>query len=144
MLNKLSDALNFQSQALQLRGLRQEVLTSNVANADTPGFKAVDFDFAKVLRKASSGSSQLQPSSGSRSSLTQTDQRHLPARLSSNSTEMELKFRRAVMPSVDGNTVDIETERAQFAENALKYEAALRAVGGQLKTLQTAMSSNNS
>jgi len=144
MLSKLSDALNFQSQALQLRGLRQEVLTSNVANADTPGFKAVDFDFAKVLQKAASGGSQLQLSNSARSSLSMTDERHLPAKRLSNSTEMELKFRRAVMPSVDGNTVDIETERAQYAENALKYEAALRAVGGQLKTLQTAMSGNNS
>jgi len=152
MLSKITDALNFQSQALRLRGQRQGVLTSNITNADTPGYKAVDFDFASALASATQGAQAgrgpgnagVASSASPDTSLARTDGRHIEGRvLGQNPTSLSLKFRSAVMPSIDGNTVDLETERAHFAENALKYEASLRALNGQLKTLQTAMSGNN-
>lgn len=144
MLSKITDALNLQSQALKLRGQRQGVLTSNITNADTPGYKAVDFDFAKALESATAATRTLPVSGEASASLARTDGRHIEARrLGADPSAMSLKFRSVVMPSIDGNTVDLETERAQFAENALKYEASLRALNGQLRTLQTAMSGNN-
>jgi len=145
MLSKISDALNFQSQALKLRGQRQGVLTSNITNADTPGYKAVDFDFASALKSATE-TGRTAPAAGAatQSDLKRTDGRHIEGRrLGADPASLALKFRSAVMPSIDGNTVDLETERAQFAENALKYEASLRALNGQLRTLQSAMSGNN-
>ena len=144
MLSKITDALNLQSQALKLRGQRQGVLTSNITNADTPGYKAVDFDFAKALQSATSANRTAAAPGEQGAALARTDGRHIEARrLGADPSAMSLKFRSVVMPSIDGNTVDLETERAQFAENALKYEASLRALNGQLRTLQTAMSGNN-
>jgi flagellar basal-body rod protein FlgB len=144
MLSKITDALNLQSQALKLRGQRQGVLTSNITNADTPGYKAVDFDFAKALESATAATRTLPVSGEASASLARTDGRHIEARrLGADPSAMSLKFRSVVMPSIDGNTVDLETERAQFAENALKYEASLRALNGQLRTLQSAMSGNS-
>lgn len=149
MLSKITDALNLQSQVLKLRGQRHGVLTSNITNADTPGYKAVDFDFASALRSAlnpsaASGLAGTSVAGRPASQLATTDSRHIEARaIGANPSALSLQFRSAVMPSIDGNTVDLETERAQFAENALKYEASLRALNGQLRTLQTAMSGTN-
>jgi flagellar basal-body rod protein FlgB len=150
MLSKITDALKFQSAALKLRGQRQDVLTSNITNADTPGYKAVDFDFASALadasklRRGNTPGTATTSNNNTASELATTDSRHLQSGSASGlSTAMQLRFRNAVMPSIDGNTVDLETERAQFAENALKYEASLRAINGQLKTLQTAMSGSS-
>ncbi|MFN7835964.1 MAG: flagellar basal body rod protein FlgB [Burkholderiaceae bacterium] len=140
MLNKLTDALDFQGKALKLRAQRQETLTSNIANADTPNYKAVDFDFSKALSavtvRAQGGRAPL--------ALAATHNGHIGSGSTGQSTSALLQFRQATAPSIDGNTVDIENERSQFAENAVKYEASLRALNGQIKTLQTAMTGSNS
>jgi flagellar basal-body rod protein FlgB len=114
MIDRLDDMLRFQTEALKLRGQRQEILASNVANADTPNYKAVDIDFAQALKAA-----------------TSTHNGPAPA--------PSLLYRNPTQPSIDGNTVELDAERAQFADNSVRYEAALKFLNAQLKTMLTAL-----
>jgi flagellar basal-body rod protein FlgB len=124
MINRLTDALNFQTQALALRSERQRLLAGNIANADTPGYQARDFDFASALRDATSAQHAGVPSPVARS-------------------EAKLRWSLPAQTNLDGNTVDMDRERAAFAENALKYDATLRFLNGSIRTLQEAMRSHN-
>ncbi|WP_416757806.1 flagellar basal body rod protein FlgB [Roseateles sp. So40a] len=128
MLNRLTDAMNFQAQALTLRAERQRLLASNIANADTPGYQSKDMDFAKALREATSPASNT---ADSNMTLTQRTQNALQSSLSS-------------MTSMDSNTVDMDRERASFADNTVKYEASLRFLNGSIRTMMDAMKSPNS
>ena len=128
MLNRLTDSLNFQTQALTLRAERQRLLASNIANADTPGYQSKDMDFAKALREATSPASNT---ADSNMTLTQRTQNALQSSLSS-------------MTSMDSNTVDMDRERASFADNTVKYEASLRFLNGSIRTMMDAMKSPNS
>ncbi|WP_431263229.1 flagellar basal body rod protein FlgB [Roseateles chitinivorans] len=127
MLNKLTDAMSFQSQALTLRAERQRLLASNIANADTPGYQSKDMDFAKALRMATSPAANP---SESNQTLTQRTQNALQSSLSA-------------MTSMDSNTVDMDRERASFADNTVKYEASLRFLNGSIRTMLDAMKSPN-
>lgn len=133
MIDRLSAAMDFQSQALKLRAQRQEVLASNIANADTPGYKARDFDFAKALRAATAGS----PAAGN-PTLAATKPGHV-ATGESGAPLAPMLYRLPVQPSIDGNTVDMDTERTLFADNAVRYEAAMRFLNGQIKTMLSAI-----
>jgi len=147
MLNKIADSLQFSNDTLQLRARRQEVLTSNIANVDTPNYKAVDFDFKSALANLgnkSAGSPSVNSSfnsSAGQTGLLQTHAGHIAGGGSTGkmSTAAMLEFRRNVNPALDNNTVDIEKERAAFAENAVKYEAAIRSINGKISTLKSAM-----
>ncbi|OWQ91329.1 flagellar basal body rod protein FlgB [Roseateles aquatilis] len=127
MLNKLTEAMNFQSQALTLRAERQRLLASNIANADTPGYQSRDMDFAKALREATS---PMASPADSNQTLTQRTQNALQNSLSA-------------MTSMDSNTVDMDRERASFADNTVKYEASLRFLNGSIRTMMDAMKSPN-
>ena len=116
---------------MSLRAHRQRVLAGNIANADTPHYRAVDFDFSTALRDAVAGRS-----AGSLA-MTTTSPGHLPN--SEVSGPVRPSYRQAVLPSADDNTVEMDTERAQFAENAVHYEAGLTFVSGQIKTLLAAL-----
>jgi flagellar basal-body rod protein FlgB len=135
MLNQLGDTLTYHGDALKLRAERQRVLAANIANADTPNFKAMDFDFRAALQNATSGSAG---SSSAAAAPVRTDARHL-----STSTlslpGVDLKYRTPNQLSIDGNSVEMDTERASFAENAVRYEASLRFLNGQIKTLTLAI-----
>lgn len=122
-MNKLDELLNFHHQALNLRSLRQEVLASNIANADTPGYKARDFDFKSALAAALPQAGKGEPPTGA------------PAA----APPPEMLFRPMLQPSVDGNTVDMDVERAQFAENALRYEANVTMLSAQIRTMLSAI-----
>lgn len=132
MLSKIDRELNFVQNALDLRARRQEVLSSNIANADTPNYKARDLDFAAALKNA------LGPAAGPMT-LSRTHQRHIEAQ---GGAEMDglLQYRSTVQPSLDGNTVDMDVERAHFAENALHYQFLLDRAASQFKTLSMAIS----
>jgi flagellar basal-body rod protein FlgB len=131
MADKLTDALSFHQQALKVRAYRQQVLSSNIANADTPNYKARDLDFKGALQAALGQGQGEKP-------LAQTSLRHLqPA--SAGAAGSTLRFRTEQQSSVDGNTVNLDTERAQFAENALQYEASLTFVSQYMRTLQTSI-----
>lgn len=131
MIDQVQDVLGFHQKALSLRAYRQEVLAANIANADTPHYKARDIDFKASLQSALGGR-------GGQVDLLRTSQRHLPA--AGNATGgAKLMYRTESQSSVDGNTVDMDVERAAFAENAVQYEASLTFITGMLRTLQSAM-----
>jgi flagellar basal-body rod protein FlgB len=150
MLNRLTSTIDFQSQALLLRSERQRVLASNIANADTPGYQARDFDFKAALSAATSslpsavggsvapgdrlgGAGRLgDPIARGTSGLSSAPRAGSPS----------LTYATPSQTSLDGNTVDMDRERASFADNAVRYEATLRFVNGSLRTLQDAMKSH--
>ncbi|MFD0669565.1 flagellar basal body rod protein FlgB [Ramlibacter sp. MAHUQ-53] len=123
--------LDHQGRALELLAKRQQVLSANIANADTPGFKARDFDFAAALADARAG--QAGPVAAA---TTRAGHLAPPARVD----EAQLKWRNPDQASLDGNTVDLDRERANFADNAVRYEATLRFINGHVKTMLSAIS----
>ncbi len=132
MVSKLDEALRFQQTVLSLRASRQELLASNIANADTPNYKARDVDFASALQNALAGTSPKLP-------VVQTSPTHLEGNAGAGILGAPVMYRRPVQPSADGNTVDMDVERAQFADNALRYEASVRFVSDDVQTILTAI-----
>ncbi len=135
MTSPLDDSLRFQQTALNLRANRQQVLASNIANADTPGYKARDMDFKSALQDALHGNT-----TGAPLQLARTDTSHLSGQATDSATSA-LLYRTETQSAVDGNTVNMDIERGQFAENTVQYEASLNFVTNFLKTMQNALSS---
>ncbi|MNZ47592.1 Flagellar basal body rod protein FlgB [compost metagenome] len=135
MLDKLDGALRFHQEVLNLRAERQQVLSANIANADTPNFKARDFDFSRELTSAM----QDGRASAGGLSLATTSTRHLQGSGADLPSVRELLYRIPDQPSMDGNTVDMDRERSQFTDNALRYQAALTLISNRLQGLKTAM-----
>lgn len=129
MIPKLDRALDFHGEALKLRARRQEVLAGNLANGDTPGYQAVDFDFGAALRGALAGERQQ--------GLERAHAAHLAPR--GGAPAVTLQYRMPLQPSVDNNTVDMDGERTRFADNAVRYEAALAFLNGQIKAILAAI-----
>lgn len=134
MIDKLDAALRFHQEALGLRARRQEVLSANIANADTPGYKARDFDFAQSLSQAVG---RGQPGAGV--ALAVTAAGHLSAQSGGSAGGGDLAYRLPSQSSIDGNTVEMDQERVQFADNAVHYESDLAVLGAQIKTLLAAV-----
>lgn len=132
MINKLDDALHFQQTALNLRAARQELLASNIANADTPNYKARDIDFASALQNALAGTASGLPA-------VKTSSMHLEGNSGASLLGAPVMYRKPVQPSADGNTVDMDVERAQFTDNALRYEASVMFVNARLKGILAAI-----
>ena len=131
MSNRIDDALRFNQTALTLRAARQELIASNIANADTPNYKARDINFASALQGALAGSAgKLQMAATAGTHLSGGDKGVLGA---------PVQYRTVVQPSADGNTVDMDVERAQFADNALRYEASVKFVSEDIKAILTAI-----
>ncbi|QWT46274.1 flagellar basal body rod protein FlgB [Azospira inquinata] len=131
MMSKLDQEINFQHQALNLRAYRQQILATNIANADTPNYKARDIDFSSALGAALAG---REPSS---LALKTTSSRHLNGAQSGGPAE--LLYRQSYQPSADGNTVDMDVERSSFAENSVQYEALVQFIGDKFKTMRLAI-----
>jgi flagellar basal-body rod protein FlgB len=129
MIDKLDATFRFYQDAANLRAHRQQLIASNIANADTPHFKARDIDFKTVLEGASGGTRAA--------SLITTAPNHMG--LPTGTAAGESLYRTAVQGSVDGNTVDMDVERNQFADNAIHYEANLTFISDQIKTLRAAI-----
>jgi flagellar basal-body rod protein FlgB len=108
---------------------RLSVLAANLANADTPNYKARDYDFAAALATAGEGGSLA---------MTRTHAGHLPVAAES-STLGELKYRIPFQPSLDGNTVEAPVEQAKFAENSLRYQASLDFINRRISGLSLAI-----
>jgi flagellar basal-body rod protein FlgB len=135
MIGKLDQALAFQSSALKLRSERQQVLSANIANADTPNYKAVDFDFSAALASATGAASGATRTG----TLATSSAGHTAGNGNFSNLSVPIQFRNASQASVDGNTVEMDAERAQFADNAVRYEAALKFLNGQIKTMLSAI-----
>ena len=133
MIGKLDEALSFNSIALRLRAERQQLLSANIANADTPNYKAADFDFGRALEGAMRTSSTTL---AARPAATAPG--HIGT-LSGSTGNVQIQFRAPTQGSIDGNSVEMDTERAQFADNAVRYEASLRFLNGQFKTILSAI-----
>ncbi len=131
MINRLTDTLNFQAEALVLRSERQRLIASNIANADTPGYVARDMDFASALRQATGG----QTTSGQ---LNTSAAAHLQP-LHGLRGDADLRYATPSQTNLDRNTVDMDRERASFADNSVKYEATLRFINSHLHTMLEAI-----
>lgn len=136
MIGKLDQAMQFNEAALSLRGQRQQILASNIANADTPNYKARDIDFGKSLQEALSRSPA---SSAPVPALSVTSSSHLAAGNSGSGSPAVLLYRTPQQASIDGNTVEMDNERNQFTDNAIRYEASLTFLSGQIKSLLAAI-----
>ena len=116
----LDDYLQFNTEALKLRSYRQELIAANMANGDTPNYKAVDIDFTQALKAATES-----PGRGAAGSAA--------------ASAPEILYRTPAQASLDGNTVEMDAERAKFADNTVRYEAAMRFLNGQLRTMLAAV-----
>jgi len=114
--------------ALKLRASRAELLAANIANADTPNFKARDIDFKKALKLAGTNSGDI----------VTTNARHIDSSGDSK-TGTEILYRTPSQPSLDGNTVELQAERSAFLENSMMYQASLRFLNGRINGLLTAI-----
>jgi len=133
MFDRIDDQLRIHRAALGALTYRQELLASNIANADTPHFKARDIDFKGALESALTGRRTGNPG------LASTSSRHLQSGVATSFAEAA-RFRTEFQPSIDGNTVNMDIERSAFAENALRLEAALTFIRGEFKDLQLVLS----
>ncbi|WP_434634687.1 flagellar basal body rod protein FlgB [Chromobacterium sp. CV08] len=136
MLDKIAHYFDFQQRALNLQAYRAEVIGSNIANAETPYYKAVDFDFKAAL--------QAQQDKQGRLAMTVTDPRHMGNDAGGASATAPLQYRSAVQPSLDGNTVDMDVERGAFADNALQYQTTLTFLGKRISSLSSAIQGSGS
>ncbi len=143
-MDKIREAMSNHANALKLRGVRQEVLAGNMANADTPNYKAVDFDFASALSAAKQGAGkQGLRAAPAADVVATTHPRHLVLQGKGvGGQHVDLKFRTIDKKSLDNNTVDLNIERASFAENTVKYEAASQGLSGVIKTMRSAITGN--
>jgi flagellar basal-body rod protein FlgB len=139
MIGKLDQAMQFNEAALSLRGQRQQILSSNIANADTPNYKARDIDFTKALQGAMDRSNGT-PTNASAANLATTSSSHLNGLGTSLGAALApVQYRTPQQASIDGNTVEMDNERNQFADNAIRYEASLTFLSGQIKGLLAAI-----
>jgi flagellar basal-body rod protein FlgB len=165
MMDKLDSDMAFGREALDVRAYRQELLSSNIANADTPGYKARDVDFSTALAGALKGAGSTgagmaangtgplrmaQPvsvSTGAAMAMTEPGHMAGTTTLQANGGSPEdygrLAYRIPTQPALDGNTVDLDTERVQFADNALHFEAGMTMVSGQIKAMIAAITTNS-
>ena len=130
----LNTYLGIEPDALKVYSQRAEVLAANLANADTPGYLARDIDFRAALTAAGSQGDALKPAATGSGGLT------APSGGSGNvSTEQFLKYRVPLAPSLDGNTVDSQMEESQFAQNSVRFQAALTFLRNRFSELTTAI-----
>jgi len=136
MIGKLDDYLRFNETALSLRAQRQEVLASNIANADTPNYKARDIDFSSALNSALAKGSQP---GGALATTANGHYRNAAADGKALPDGTPVLYRSITQGAVDGNTVEMDTERTQFADNGLRYEAGITMINHQIRSLMAAI-----
>ncbi|MBL4629630.1 MAG: flagellar basal body rod protein FlgB [Paraglaciecola sp.] len=128
MAINLDKLMGFHHKALQVRTNRMEVLAGNLANANTPGYKARDIDFQKAMKSAQQSSGQ---------NMTRTHDKHIKGSMHSSS---ELLYRVPNQPDTgDGNTVDVQIERNSFLDNGLRYQAGMEFLNGKIKGMKKAV-----
>ena len=124
--------LGVHQDALKLYGQRTAVLANNIANADTPNFKAQDIDFRAVLAGTAGSTARALP-------LSTSNGAQVTAAAAGPGAAAQLKYRVPLAPSLDGNTVDVQMEQAAFADNSVRYQAALSFLSGKFRDLMTAI-----
>lgn len=137
MINRLTDSLDFQSRALTLRSERQRLIASNIANADTPGYVARDFNFAQALQEASGNG---------RNGFRLAENAGLAAAAGGGGDggAPRLNYAAPSQTNLDGNSVDMDRERTSFVDNALRYESTIRFISSTVKNTLDAIKSHTS
>ena len=130
MAFNLDSYLGVHPDALKLQSKRTEVIANNLANSDTPGYKARDIDFRAAMASAGSADAPVK--------MTTTNPGHLSIDPNSDASA-NLKYRTPLAPSLDGNTVDAQQEQAAFADNTVRYQATLTFLSTRFKSLMTAI-----
>jgi len=130
----LNAYLGIEPDALKVYSQRADVLAANLANADTPGYQARDIDFRAALAAAGSPGDPLRPTTTNPGDVTAAATAD-----GSVSTEQFLKYRVPLAPALDGNTVDSQMEESQFAQNTVRYQAALTFLENRFSELTTAI-----
>ena len=125
-MDTIKDQLSFYSSALQLRGKRNNILASNIANAATPNFKARDLDFDTELKRINK-IGNIQTTNNSHFASIQK-------RIGKDSV-----FRLPIHPSLDGNTVEMAVEQMQFSENVMRYQTTLSFLNNKISGLRSAI-----
>ena len=129
----IDSALGLHANAIALRSQRAEVLARNLANADTPHYKARDFDFKSALAQAQGQSSVNSVR------LVTTQPGHIAANAGAGRIDAELQYRVPNQPALDGNTVDTQIEQAEFTQNAIEYQTSLTFLSGKIRGLLSAI-----
>jgi len=124
-------AFSIHDDAMILRARRSSILASNIANADTPNYKARDIDFEAVMN------SMQNPQTGDRLVMASTHRNHLPA--TSTNGGADIQYRNPLHASLDGNTVDSHVEQAKFSENALQYQTSFTFLNSKVKGILNAL-----
>jgi len=124
------NAFSIHDDALLLRSRRSSILAANIANSDTPNYKARDMDFNSMLKSAQNKSSFSM-------TMTNTNSRHIQT--NADQSHSDVKYRNPLHASLDGNTVDVHVEQARFSENAVKYQTSYTFLNGAIKGLMLAL-----
>lgn len=127
-MNVIDKVFGVSPQAMSIRSQRFELISANLANADTPGYKAMDIDFGRALAEAKG-------SQGMQGHMVITHDKHMSLGGSSH----ELQYRVPSQTSLDGNSVETEQEHAAFMDNAIRYQASLNFLEGRIKGLRSAI-----
>jgi flagellar basal-body rod protein FlgB len=130
-VTNLNSYLGIHAAALKVHAQRTELLANNLANADTPNFKARDIDFRSALAAAGGRDAPI--------AMTATHSGHIAIGANTTGAAPELKYRTPLAPSLDGNTVDAQLEQSAFAENAVRYQTSLTILGAKFRNLMTAI-----
>jgi flagellar basal-body rod protein FlgB len=130
MALNLDTYLGVHADALKLQSKRMEVIADNLANSDTPGYKARDIDFRAAMAQAGGADAPVK--------LATTNTGHI-ATDSASTVDASVKYRVPLAPALDGNTVDAQQEQAAFADNTVRYQATLTFLSSRFKSLMTAI-----
>jgi len=130
MAINLDTYIGVHADALKLQSKRTELIANNLANSDTPGFKARDIDFRAAMSNAGGNDTAVK--------LSTTNSGHIGTESGSDS-DANLKYRVPLAPALDGNTVDAQQEQAAFADNTVRYQATLTFLASRFKGLMTAI-----
>lgn len=130
MPSALDKTFGLPAQGLKVFAERNKVIASNIANADTPNYKAKDIEFREVMAAAKSQSSHAE--------MTRSHSRHIGLS-QNNSFQSFQEYRAGHQNSVDGNTVDTQMEKVAFAENSVRYQASLDFLNGRIRSMMSAL-----
>ena len=134
MFDRINASFELQKTAITLRDERQKLLANNIANADTPDFKARDIDFQAQMNKAFS-----RTTSSASGGVAATSNRHITSDIGNTVSGLETLYRVPAQSSLDGNTVDMDKERTDFLDNSVKYQASLVMMNNYIQGIRAAI-----
>lgn len=137
MFGSISSRIGELKTAMNLRVQRQQLIASNIANADTPNYKARDFDFSQAFSEAT-----VALGGGANAALVRTNSQHFSGLASSAFGQGKALYRKEKQSAVDGNTVDMDTERAALSENSMQYEVLVKLMSERFSGMRAAIGSN--